>query len=127
MSYAIRNLMDVKDDAADFGIGEIQESRFPREDVGAEQTGLAHHRIKPGKRTPMAHRHQAAEEVHVVLRGSGRVRLDDEIVELAPLDVLRVSPETTRAFEAGPDGLEYLVFGPRHEGDGELLKDFWTD
>jgi quercetin dioxygenase-like cupin family protein len=65
--------------------------------------------------------------VLVVLRGSGRARLDDEVVELAPLDVLRVSPETNRAFEAGPDGLEYLVFGPRHEGDGELAKDFWTD
>jgi mannose-6-phosphate isomerase-like protein (cupin superfamily) len=126
MSYTLRNLDEVKDAAAEFGISEIQQSRFPAADVGAERTGLAHHVLRPGKRTPFGHRHEQAEEIHVVLRGSGRARLDDEEVELAPMDVLRVSPETTRAFEAGPDGLEYLVFGPRHEGDGEVDRDFWA-
>jgi hypothetical protein len=33
----------------------------------------------------------------------------------------------TRAFEAGEDGLELLVFGPRHQGDGEVVHgDFWA-
>jgi quercetin dioxygenase-like cupin family protein len=62
-----------------------------------------------------------------VLSGSGRVKLDGEIVELQPLDALRVSPPVTRQFEAGPDGLELLAFGPRHEGDSELINDWWTD
>jgi uncharacterized cupin superfamily protein len=123
MSYTISNLRDVKDEAAEFGMGEIQESRFPRADVGAEQTGLAYHRIKPGQRTPFAHQHDQAEEVHVVLSGSGRAILDDEVVDLRALDVLRVAPEVTRTFEAGSDGLEYLVFGPRHEGDGRVIRD----
>ncbi|MEA2351639.1 MAG: hypothetical protein QOJ14_53, partial [Thermoleophilaceae bacterium] len=26
-----------------------------------------------------------------------------------------------------PAGLELIVFGPRHEGDGEILPDFWSD
>jgi mannose-6-phosphate isomerase-like protein (cupin superfamily) len=80
--------------------------------------------VKPGKRHAFAHRHQEAEEVYVVLSGSGRVKLDDEIVEVGPMDAIRVAPAVTRAFEAGPEGLELLVFGPRHEGDAEIVQDF---
>jgi quercetin dioxygenase-like cupin family protein len=125
MSYAIRNLRDVEDIAPKFGFDTVQESRFPRRDLGAEQTGLAYHRIKPGQRGG-AHRHEDAEEVYVVVAGGGRVKLDDEVVELHPLDALRVAPQVARAFEAGPDGLDLLAFGPRHEGDGEFLRgEFW--
>jgi hypothetical protein len=62
-----------------------------------------------------------------VLSGSGRLKLDDDILELARLDAVRVSPAVTRAFEAGPDGLEVLAFGPHHEGDGELIPGWWSD
>lgn len=127
MSYSITNLADVEDAAAKHGMGETQESRFPRTDVGAEQTGLAHHTLRPGKRLPFGHRHQNAEEVHLVMRGSGRAKLDDQIVELKEKDLLRVAPEVMRSFEAGPDGLEYVVFGTRHEGDGEMDAEFWKD
>ncbi len=127
MSFAVKNLRDVEDIAPRFGFGETQESRFPRKDLGAVDTGLAYHVIRPGCRGS-AHRHEAAEEIYVVLNGSGRVKLDDEVVAIGPLDAIRVSPEVARAFEAGPEGLELLVFGPRHEGDGELLAgDFWRD
>lgn len=125
MSYTIRNLRDVEDSAAAFGYGDAQESRFPREAVGAEETGFAHHALKPGKQSPFGHRHSAAEEVHLVLRGSGRLKLDDVTVEVGPMDVIRVAPHVTRGFEAGPDGLEYVVFGPRRERDGDIVADFW--
>ncbi len=127
MTYTISNLNDVKDEAAEFGIGEIQESRFPYKDVEAESTGFAHHRIKPGQRTPFAHQHDKAEEVHFVLSGSGRALLDEEVIDLRAMDVLRVSAAVTRGFEAGPEGLEYLVFGPRHESDGKIIEDAWPD
>jgi quercetin dioxygenase-like cupin family protein len=61
----------------------------------------------------------------VVLAGSGRVKLDDELVDLSQLNAVGVSPGTTRSFEAGPDGLEVLIFGPHVEGDGEMVPDFW--
>ena len=62
-----------------------------------------------------------------MLAGSGRVKLDDETAEIGPLDAIRVAPQVVRAFEAGPDGLELLAFGPRHEGDGEILReDVWA-
>jgi hypothetical protein len=55
------------------------------------------------------------------------VKLDDELVELVPLDAVRVSPGVARAFEAGPDGLEVLIFGPHVAADGDMVRDFWTD
>ena len=125
MSHSKTNLRDVKDSAAEHGLSESQEARFPARDLGAEQTGLNFLVVKPGKREAFAHRHRTAEEVYVVLAGSGAVKLGDELVELAPLDAVRVGPGVTRAFEAGPDGLEVLIFGPHVEGDGELVDGHW--
>jgi quercetin dioxygenase-like cupin family protein len=127
MSYTIKNLQETKDNAPEFGLAAHGEAHFPREEVGAETTGFAFYKLKPGARQPFGHRHEQAEEVYVVLAGGGRVRLDDEVREIGPLDAIRVSPPVVRAFEAGDDGLTLLAFGPRHAGDGELLHDFWTD
>jgi mannose-6-phosphate isomerase-like protein (cupin superfamily) len=120
-------LIDVKDSAAEFGHGEAMEVRFAQEDVGTEETGISHHRVKPNKRQPFGHNHEEAEEVYVVIRGSGRMKLDDEVIEVRELDAIRVAPRVTRAFEAGEDGLEYLVFGVHHKGDGEIVPGWWSD
>jgi mannose-6-phosphate isomerase-like protein (cupin superfamily) len=125
--YTVLKLTDAEDMAAKHGLSEVQEARFAHEGLGTEQTGLMHLRVKPGVRQPFAHRHNRAEEVYVVLSGSGRVRLDDDIVDLEPLHAIRVAPSVTRAFEAGPDGLELLAFGARHPGDAEMVRDWWTD
>jgi mannose-6-phosphate isomerase-like protein (cupin superfamily) len=126
--YTHRNLTEVEDSAAKFGFGETQEARFASEDLETEQTGLSRHRIKPGKRQGFAHRHEEAEEVYVVLSGSGRMKLDDDILELEERDAVRVSAGVTRAFEAGEDGLEILAFGPRRTDDrGELIQNWWVD
>lgn len=125
MGYAKKNLRDVKDSAAEHGLSDHQEARFPAAELGLEQTGMNYLVVKPGKREAFAHRHKTAEEVYVVLAGSGTVKLDDELVELAPLDAVRVSPGVTRAFEAGSDGLAVLILGPHVEGDGELVEGHW--
>jgi mannose-6-phosphate isomerase-like protein (cupin superfamily) len=126
MSYTIKNLREVEDSAPKFGFSEVQEARFPREDLASETIGLALLVVRPGKRQAFAHRHSHAEEIYVVLSGSGRIKLDDEIHDVKLRDAIRVAPEVARAFEAGPDGLELLVFGPRHAGDGDILRDdFW--
>jgi quinol monooxygenase YgiN/mannose-6-phosphate isomerase-like protein (cupin superfamily) len=119
------HLMDVPDQAADFGIGDHLESRFAREALGARATGLALESIRPGRRVPFGHRHEAAEEVYVVLRGSGRANLDGEVVDLAEHDALRVAPHVMRNFEAGENGLELLAVGPFHPGDGEVQPGWW--
>ena len=128
MSYTHMSLTAVEDSAAQFGLGDRQEARFANDELQTEQTGLSLHRVKPGQRQGFAHRHEEAEEVYVVVSGSGRVKLDDDIVELAPLDALRVSAGVVRAFEAGDDGLEILAFGPRRTDDrGEILQGWWND
>ena len=127
MSYTVKNLRELEDMAAAHHFGEFQEVRFAHGDLGAEQTGVSFQRVKPGKRHAFAHRHHEAEEVYVVLSGEGRVKLDDEIRDVRPLDAIRVAPAVTRQFEAGEDGLELLVFGARHERDGEIVPDFWED
>jgi mannose-6-phosphate isomerase-like protein (cupin superfamily) len=126
-SYTLKHLPDVEDSAPGSGYGEVQEARFARRDLEAEQTGVSYHRVKPGKRQGFAHRHERAEEIYAVLAGSGRVKLDDEVIELRRLDALRVAPGVTRAFEAGPEGLDLLAFGPHHEGDGEIVPGWWSD
>jgi quercetin dioxygenase-like cupin family protein len=126
MSFTIKNLHEVEDMAPRFGFDQIQEARFPWRALEAENTGLAYHVIKPGQRGK-GHRHHQAEEIYVVIGGSGRAVLDGEIAELRPLDAIRVAPPVARAFEAGPEGLELLVFGPHHERDGELIdEDLWA-
>ncbi|MGI8512060.1 MAG: cupin domain-containing protein [Solirubrobacteraceae bacterium] len=127
MSYSKRNLRDVEDSAAKFGYSEIQEARFAGGDLEAEATGLAYHVLRPGKRQGFAHVHENAEEIYVVLSGSGRIKLDDEILEIGPMDAIRVAPKVTRMFEAGPDALELLAFGPHHDKDGEIVQGFWED
>ena len=125
-TFTLKPLADVKDSAPGFGFEDAMQVRFATEDLDAQDVGISYHRVAPGKRQPFGHRHEEAEEVYVVIGGSGRVALDDQVVELQRLDALRVAPSVTRAFEAGPDGLEYVVFGARREGDGELVPGFWA-
>ena len=125
--YTLKKLTDVEDSAPKFGYGEVQEARFAGKDLDAEQTGISHLRVKPSKRQGFAHKHDDAEEIYVVVAGSGRVKLDDEIVEIEALDAIRVSPGVIRQFEGGPDGIELVAVGARHDGDGELLPGWWAD
>ncbi len=125
--YTLKKLTDVEDSAPKFGLSELQEARFAKDVLETEQTGVSHLRVKPGRRQGFGHKHEDAEEVYVVLAGSGRVKLDDEIVEIETLDAIRVAPGVIRAFEAGSSGLEVLAFGPRHDGDGELIQGWWTE
>ena len=126
--YTHKNIKDVADSAPQFGFADTQEARFARGDLDAEETGFSHYRLKPDKRQGFGHRHDRAEEVYFVVEGSGRLKLDDEIVELNERDVIRVAPGITRAFEAGADGLEILAFGPHHADDrGELIMGWWRD
>ncbi|HEX4306005.1 MAG TPA: hypothetical protein VHZ54_08225 [Solirubrobacterales bacterium] len=121
------NLNEVKDSAPGFGMGDSQEARFAREDLEAEQTGLSHIKVKPGKRMPFGHKHEEAEEIYVVIAGSGRIKLDDEIIDVVELDAIRIAPAVGRCIEGGPEGISVLAVGAHHEKDGELLQDWWND
>jgi quercetin dioxygenase-like cupin family protein len=125
--YAIVNLLEL-DDAAQ---GRVQgyEARFARKHMGSRDLGISHQRFAPNMRTPVGHRHREQEEAFVVVAGSGRVRLDDEVRDIRQWDIVRISPPVLRAFEAGPDGLELIaVGGPKPEGgDGMPSDEPWPD
>jgi mannose-6-phosphate isomerase-like protein (cupin superfamily) len=128
MSFSIKNLREIEDVAPKHGFSEVQEARFAWKDLESETIGLAYHVVRPDKRQAFAHRHEQAEEIYVVIAGYGRIKLDDDVQDIEPMDAIRVAPQVVRAFEAGPDGLELLVFGPRHAGDGEVIRDdFWSN
>src|SRR3954465_7835950 len=108
------------------------EFRAATKALGLEHSGLSYQRIPPGYRFPYGHTHSEQEEVYVVVRGSGRMKLDDEIVELKRGDAVRVPPGTWRGYEAGAEGLEILVIGAPHLGeapreDVEGRRDWWAD
>jgi len=121
-----RNFEDIEDlSPADVRIRWL----FSRNEVRSTQVGVSRFSYEPGARMPFGHRHGSQEEVYVVVAGSGRAKLEDEIIEIGVWDVLRVAPQVIRSFEAGPDGMELIcVGGKRPEGgDNEGFRDFWLD
>jgi mannose-6-phosphate isomerase-like protein (cupin superfamily) len=131
--YTLRNLKeDLEDVGSRFDGAPDLEFRLATEALELEQSGLSYQRVPPGYRFPYGHTHQKQEEVYVVVRGSGRMKLDDEIVELKEWDVVRVPPGTWRGYEAGPGGLEIIVIGAPNLGDArredvEGQRDWWAD
>jgi mannose-6-phosphate isomerase-like protein (cupin superfamily) len=125
--YTVKNLMDVEDRAAERG--EDFEARFARPHIESEHLGVSYFRYGPGFHSRVGHHHREQEEAYVVVGGSGRVKLDEDIVELRKWDVVRVAPSTVRGFEAGSDGLELIAIGSDRpeEGDGVSVQDWWTD
>ena len=118
------NLDEVKERSSE---PESLQMRFTRDVLGSSELGVSRFRFAPDARMPFGHRHREQEEVYVVVSGSGRLKLDDERVEVAPWDVIRVAPEVGRGFEAGPDGLEVICLGGHRPegGDGERVEGFW--
>jgi quercetin dioxygenase-like cupin family protein len=125
--YKIVNLKEIEDSAVKFGQAPGLEARFGRGPLEAERSGISYQRLAPDFRGPFGHRHEEQEETYVVVGGSGRVKLGDGVHELRQWDSLRVAPQTARGFEAGPDGLELLVFGAGASGDAQLLHDWWSE
>jgi mannose-6-phosphate isomerase-like protein (cupin superfamily) len=126
-SYTVKNLkQDVEDAAAN--TPEV-EARFARKHLDSRELGVSYFRYGPNFRSKMGHSHREQEEVYVVTSGSGRVKLDDEIIKLREWDVLRVAPEVIRAFEGGPEGLGFVAVGSSRpeDGDGVPVQDWWTD
>jgi uncharacterized cupin superfamily protein len=124
--YTVKNLMDVTNSAEQFGI-EGMEARFPKGDLGLGKLGVSYQKLAPNSRQPFGHKHAEQEEVYVVLSGAGRVKVDDDIVDLKEWDAVRVAGEAMRQFEAGPDGLTYLAIGAPLAKDTEMVDGWWSD
>lgn len=126
-SHTTVNLLEVENSVGDRAPGV--EGRFGRKHLQSRDLGVSLFRYAPNLRSPFAHSHREQEEVYLVVSGSGRVLLDDDVQELRQWDLLRVAPEVVRAFESGPEGLDLVaVGGPRPEdGDGVMAEAAWPD
>ncbi|MDX6535443.1 MAG: hypothetical protein QOF68_3187 [Gaiellales bacterium] len=125
--FTIANLKDIEDSVGDRAPGI--EGRFARKHLDSQHLGVTYMRYDAGVRSPMAHSHREQEEAYIVISGSGRIRLDDEIHEIRQWDVVRMSPQTIRAVEAGEQGLELIAVGSdRPEGgDGVVADSAWVE
>lgn len=124
------NLGEVHDMAPDHGMGEVLAGHFATGALELQQTGLSHQHLRPGKRMPFGHTHTVQEEIYVVLSGSGEMKVEEEMVPLGGrLDTVRVAPNAWRAVQAGPEGLEMVVFGApvTDERDAEADPAWWPE
>jgi mannose-6-phosphate isomerase-like protein (cupin superfamily) len=133
MPFTLRNLkQDLEDVGSNFDGPPDLDFRVATKALELEKSGLSYQHVPPGYRFPYGHTHKKQEEVYVVVGGSGRMKVDDEIVELEKWDAVRVAPGAWRGYEAGPDGLEILVLGAPNLGenprdDVEGRRDWWAD
>ena len=127
--YTLINIHDVEDAAVGFGLAPSLEARFARRALDGTIVGVGRETLAPGFRVPFGHMHRDQEEVYVVLRGSGRIKIEDEILELAEGDLVRIAPGIWRCTEAGPDGMQILAVGApiSEENDSEIEQGWWAD
>lgn len=127
--YTIANLLEIEDSAPKFGLSPGLEARFAGQALELRNSGISYQRLAPGSRIPFGHRHKEQEELYLVVEGSGRLKLDDEIVDVRRWDAVRISKETMRGVEAGPEGLAFVAFGAPYTGpeDAELTPGWWAD
>src|SRR5947208_1307993 len=127
--HTVQNLKEVEDQAPNFGLSPHLEARMARVPLELENFGLSYQRLAPNFRVPFGHTHNVQEEAYVVVNGSVRVKLDDEIHELKQWDVVRVPKDTMRSFEAGPEGVEMIAIGAPSTGPGDanVAEEWWTD
>ena len=120
---------DVEDQAPNFGLSPNLEARMARVPLEMEHSGVSYQRLAPNYRVPFAHRHKTQEEVYVLVSGSARMKLEDDIVDLKPWDAVRVHKDTVRGFEAGPEGAEMIAIGAPNTGpgDADVIQDWWMD
>jgi mannose-6-phosphate isomerase-like protein (cupin superfamily) len=128
-NYTKLNLREeVEDQAPKFGMNEM-EFRSARVPLEMQNAGLSFLRLDPNYRVPFGHHHKQQEEVYILVGGSARLKLDDEVVELKQWDAVRIPKDTMRNFEAGPEGAEVIAFGAPNvgSGDGPMEQSWWTD
>ena len=126
-NFTIVNLKEIEDSVGDRAPGV--EGRLARSHLDSEHLGVSYFRYAPGTRAAVGHSHREQEEVYLVIGGSGRINLDNQVHELRKWDLVRLSPPVVRAVEAGDDGLELLAIGSdRPEGgDGVTAPVAWPD
>jgi uncharacterized cupin superfamily protein len=127
--YTQVNLKEVEDQAPRFGLSPQLEIRMGRVALELENSGVSYFRMAPGFRVPFGHQHKQQEEVYVLVNGSARIKVEDEVRELKQWDAVRFHKDTMRGVEAGDEGAEFILIGAPNTGpgDAETVQGWWSD
>jgi quercetin dioxygenase-like cupin family protein len=129
VGYTVLQLNEVEDQSPNIGLPPEFQLRMARVPLGCEKSGISYMKFAPGWRTPIGHNHKQQEEIFVLVSGSARMKLGDDLVEMRPWTAVRVAPDTMRAIEGGPDGAEMIAIGAPNTGpgDGNIVHDWWNE
>jgi mannose-6-phosphate isomerase-like protein (cupin superfamily) len=128
--YTVRDLKEVENQGVKFGLDENDaQVRMAKDPLECSGCGVTYLKLGPGWRAPWGHTHKTQEEIFILVNGTARMKLDDEIVEMKPFTAVRVSPETMRSYEGGPEGAELIAIGTPRTGGGDAITEpgWWQD
>jgi mannose-6-phosphate isomerase-like protein (cupin superfamily) len=128
--YSVENLKEVQNQGENFGIDPSElQLRMAKDPLECANAGISYLKLGPDFRVPFGHTHKTQEEIYVLITGSGRMKIGDDVIELEPFTAVRVAPETPRGYEGGPEGAELIVIGaPRTgSGDADVTPGWWSD
>ena len=101
--------------------------------LGAQALGARLWRLAPGQASTR-HRHFQQEELYTLLEGTGRMRVDGDLLTLEPLDAVLVDPDSARQIfnDTEADQLWLVVGAPPEpantlEMSEEQLKSLYPD
>jgi mannose-6-phosphate isomerase-like protein (cupin superfamily) len=118
--YSVENLNEVQNQGENFGINPDElQLRMAKDPLECQNAGISLLRLGPDFRVPFGHKHKTQEEIYVLVSGSARMKVEDEIVEMEPLTAVRVDPGTMRGYEAGSEGADLIVIGAPKTGPGD--------
>jgi hypothetical protein len=128
--YTVKNLKEIENQGVNFGLDESDiEVRMAKDPLECTGCGVSYMKLGPGYRPPFGHAHKTQEEIYILVNGSARMKLEDEVIDMKPFTAVRVSPATTRGYEAGPEGAELIVIGTPKTGGGDAdpVTNWWSD
>jgi mannose-6-phosphate isomerase-like protein (cupin superfamily) len=128
--YTVRNLKEVENQGPKLGMDENDlQLRMAKDPLECNGCGLSYMKLGPGWRAPFGHTHKTQEEIYILVNGSARMKVEDEVIDLKPFTAVRVSPEAMRGYEGGAEGAELLVIGTPKTGggDAETVPGWWGD
>ena len=114
-----------------FGLGEHElELRILRGALGCEHVGVSYLRYGPGWRLTVGHRHPGGgEEIYVLVEGSARIKIEDQILQMQAPAAVRVHGDQFRAIRAeGDRAAVFVAAGTIDDPDAtEFAPDFWRE
>jgi mannose-6-phosphate isomerase-like protein (cupin superfamily) len=130
MGYSVQNLNEVQNQGENFGLNPDElQLRMAKDPLECQNAGISLLRLGPDFRVPFGHKHKTQEEIYVLVKGSGRIKVEDETIDVQPMTAVRVDPDTMRGVEAGPEGADFVVIGAPKTGpgDGDIVQGWWSD